>query len=493
MKFLILSTGTRQPAFGKWMLGLLAIYLFATNSSMVAQNFWTNPDLISGGDWQTPENWSLGTVPTASNETRIDNGGLAIINGGSAATRAFIIGNTTAGNRLEILGSNFITRGVTLGSGTGSSGYVRLATGTNWTTNGSGTFSAFVVGSAGSGTLLIESGAILHSGRTRIGIGAGTGEATVRGSWTWESNEGIGLQTANAILNLGSGGKVSLVGDTKIVTLAGTLNVGGKITAETAGRLNAESVNGAGGAATLNFNHTDTNYIFETETNTAIAITGTTNVHQIAGVTTLTAANTYTGTTSVTGGTLLVNGSLSASSDVTVSSAGTLGGTGSAGDIVVEGTLAPGNNGVGGFSADNISLMSGATLSIELGLQAGTPVSNHVQIEETFSLASGTNLQLALGSGLNAPSGGDIFFLVRNDGDDAIGGVFEQLNGIATDLNEGSFFSWNAQQYQITYLADFGSGVFTGGNDIALQVIPEPVSILLFGVGMMPLCFHRRR
>lgn len=490
MKTTVLST-TFQNTSGKF-LAALCVTLFAAVPLAFGQTTWQNPDLVNGGDWVTPGNWTSG-VPTGSTVTLIDNSGLAIINGGTAATRELTVGSTTTGNRLEILGADFTTRGVTLGGGDGSSGSVRLAAGTNWTTDGGGSFSAFLLGSAGSGSLLIESGATLHSGRTRIAIGAGTGEATVRGTWIWESNQSVGLSTSNATLNLGAGGLVSLTGPTQAVSLVGTLNIGGKTTAESAGRLNAASLVGAGSAANLNFNHTDTNYVFETETNTAIAIEGTTKVNQISGTTLLTGANTSTGATSILGGSLLVNGSLSASSAVSVSAAGTLGGVGSVGNVVVDGTLAPGSNGLGTLSTGNIDLTSTGTLHIELGMQTGNPVSDLVAVTGTFSLDTEANLQLALGSGLDTPSAGSLFFLVNNDGTDAINGVFGQLNGVATVLDEGSSFFWNSQEFQITYLADFGSGTFAGGNDIALMAIPEPSSFILLGLGVSGLFLRRRR
>lgn len=492
MKTPILSNEAVHQTSGRFAAVCFGAFMLAAIPSALAQNLWQNPDLINGGDWHAATNWSAGSIPTSSTVTHINNGGLAIINA-NAATRELTIGDTAAGNRLEILVGTLNTRGVAIGLSTGSSGSVRLAAGAEWDTDGAGSYSALTVGTDGSGTLLIESGATLHSGRSRIAVNAGsTGEATVRGTWIWEHNQTVGLGAGAGVLNLGSGGKVSLTGATQVVSLGANsmLNIGGKTTAEAAGRLNAGSVNGGG---TLNFNHTDVDYIFETETNTPIVIAGAAKVNQVSGTTTLTASNTYTGATSITGGALLVNGSLATNSAVTVSVAGTLGGIGSVGNVTVNGTLAPGSHGVGTLSTRDVSLASTATLSIELGVQAGNPVSDMVRVTGTFSLASGSNLQLSLGSGLDTPSLGNMFFLVDNGGVDAISGVFSKLNGVDTVLNEGSSFFWDSQQYQITYLADFGTSSFTGGNDLALMVVPEPSSLLLFSLSITALCFRRRR
>lgn len=77
------------------------------------------------------------------------------------------------------------------------------------------------------------------------------------------------------------------------------------------------------------------------------------------------------------------------------------------------------------------------------------------------------------------------FILVNNDSD--------AINGIFTGLAEGStFVDSMSNQYQITYTADYGSTSFTGGNDVALMVIPEPSVALLGALGCLALLRRRR-
>lgn len=217
------------------------------------------------------------------------------------------------------------------------------------------------------------------------------------------------------------------------------------------------------------------------------AITGAGNLTKSgAGTLVLTGTNLYSGTTAITAGTLLVNGDQSASTGlITVSSGATLGGTGTAGGAtIVNGTLAPGSQAIGHLSIANVSLTSTSTLDMELGRSGGTAVSDSLTVNGSVSISTGANLKLTLYTNLANPTMGDIFYLVNNDGSDSISGVFTQLNGTATALSEGSVFTWNSQQWQITYQANFGTS-FTGGNDIAIAAIPEPGTIALLGLGAL--------
>jgi hypothetical protein len=103
-------------------------------------------------------------------------------------------------------------------------------------------------------------------------------------------------------------------------------------------------------------------------------------------------------------------------------------------------------------------------------------------------------LKLTLYTGLTTPVLGDIFYLISNDDTDVISGVFTKLNGATTALTEGSTFNWNSLDWTITYLANFEGSAFTGGNDLAIKVIPEPTALamMLGGVGMLALLRRRR-
>lgn len=95
----------------------------------------------------------------------------------------------------------------------------------------------------------------------------------------------------------------------------GTLNIGADPTLPGepvgAGLVNAIGIEGGAGDATLNFNHTDTDYYFTNNGlagGSAVAITGSVKVEHYAGTTTLVGtpgSHTYTGGTTIRGGTLI--------------------------------------------------------------------------------------------------------------------------------------------------------------------------------------------
>jgi hypothetical protein len=100
---------------------------------------------------------------------------------------------------------------------------------------------------------------------------------------------------------------------------------------------------------------------------------------------------------------------------------------------------------------------------------------------------TGADLHLALADGLTLPVGGDVVFLIDNQAANDISGFFTKLNGVDTTLTEGSTFTWNSQQWEITYKADASTLSTTGGNDLALIAVPEPGTwaMLLSGVGLL--------
>jgi hypothetical protein len=85
------------------------------------------------------------------------------------------------------------------------------------------------------------------------------------------------------------------------------------------------------------------------------------------------------------------------------------------------------------------------------------------------------------------PTGGDLFFVVLNNG-------FGPVTGTFSGLPEGSLVAGaNGQQYLLTNAANSGTLSFIGGNDIALQAIPEPGVAALLGGCAALLGMRRRR
>jgi autotransporter-associated beta strand protein len=216
--------------------------------------------------------------------------------------------------------------------------------------------------------------------------------------------------------------------------------------------------------------------------------TGTTTIN--GGTLEIAATRTITKAITLTSGTLVVNGAIN--TGALTLTAGTIKGSGTIGQAMTIGsglTLSPGGS-IGLLGTGNLTISG--TLDNELGCSGITPVSDLVNVTGTVTLNSGANLKLTLGSGLSNPAIDDIFYLVSNDLADAVTGVFTKLNGTATTLDEGSQFTWNTQQWKITYTANASSG-FTGGNDIALKVMPEPATLALLGLGGLGLILGRKR
>ncbi|MFZ5677083.1 MAG: autotransporter outer membrane beta-barrel domain-containing protein [Pseudomonadota bacterium] len=173
--------------------------------------------------------------------------------------------------------------------------------------------------------------------------------------------------TGTGILTIADGGRVVVNGGGSALTVGGVdpdsnaaLNIGGVAgqAAAAAGTLAASAVTLAAGAE-INFNHTETGYVFD------IPVNGSGAINQLAGRTLFNADQLgFLGLASVYGGMLEVNGALGGTMDVR---GGTLAGTGSVGDTAnhAGGSIAPGSNGIGTLTIDGDYTGNGGALRIE--------------------------------------------------------------------------------------------------------------------------------
>jgi len=253
--------------------------------------------------------------------------------------------NTITPNATVIAGGSAVVAGSDIGNFAGSQGAV-LVTGASasWTNLG-----LLSVGTSGTGTLTIANGGVVSNGGASGFIAytnnsQGSVMVTGPGS-TWNISPTVpngGLRVGGSSLDSGflppgpgtgtltvaNGGTVNVIGGAQTVFVAepagstGTVNIGAASVAAAVapGFINAANLLFGAGAASLNFNHTATDYVF------APVIGGNGAVNVISGRTILTASNTYTGPTTVNGGALIVSGSIASSALTTVNGGGLLGG-----------------------------------------------------------------------------------------------------------------------------------------------------------------------
>lgn len=445
---------------------------------------------------------SSGTGNTYSGDLTVAGGTLAVRYDGTrrATGNIYLKNNTTVANHdsgdtsLVASGSSrttFIDGNVTfIGTNGGTSSTTRLILGGSVVLTGNRTIEVSnAVNANGGGFVEIPSGAgngISDGGNGYSLTKTGVGTLKVLRTSTYTGGTYIDggvleLNTFNNLLASGSlievdGGNLFING---VSQTAGTVNlVSGSITGGTAGALTGTSFNMSAGTV-----------------NKVLAGATAPLTKSTTGIVTLSGSNTYTGATTITAGTLLINGSLAAGSAVSVGASGTLGGSGTIGGATsVAGSLSPGNSAGILTVSNNATIIDGGALNIELnGTTVGTDY-DRVALTgaaPTFSLTGTNNLELSLGY---TPSVNALFFITTVTGSNAISGVFEELNGTTTTLIQDSIFSFGGHSWKISYTGDVGTNAFSGvGNDLALQVIPEPNTAMLGLLGLAALATIRRR
>ena len=221
-----------------------------------------------------------------------------------------------------------------------------------------------------------------------------------------------------------------------------------------------------------------------------------------SGVLDLTAVNTYSGTTAVAAGTLLVNGSILNSPTVTVASGATLGGSGSVVAITGAGLVSPGNS-PGILTGTSVTLSSGLDFAFEFA-QANEPT-------WSTGTASGndvlrlTNLTTPISGNATAANVFDIYFAA--DGQTYRGGLFtDRTSSFESSIANATYnyfvqnatgtVTFNGTKYnalasaevtrstvQVTSANFSSGGTVSNGYTMEFVVVPEPQTIVLFGIG----------
>ncbi len=496
----LLSTGTVNfGGTGTLDIGSTNQSLGALNSSTAA----TATNTVTGTGTLTATNITVNTAVnttatmefgTLNSSLTVNATNMTVASAGSGApgtptltANANFIGNTNATIATVTVGLN--TRENKASTSMNAVGSLTMGSGTLTATN-------LIIGQDTSGT---DNYTLAANTQGTFTTGAGTVKVTTL--TMGDKRSAVGLNTVNSIFNLSNGGTLEATtikngadANTRVTRTFNWNN--GTITNLGATNLVISSnTSDTTPAAALTIKLADSGMhtfdIVSGQTGTVSArlvdaTTGGTLNKAGAGTLTLGAVNTYTGTTTVSDGTLVISGSISTSVLTTVNGTGTLGGTGTVGALTVAtgGTLAPGNS-PGILNAGHTDLQSGSNFNVELnGPIAGTDY-DQLNVSGTVTLAGALNLTIG-----STPVNGELFFILANDGADAIDGTF-------SGLADGHTFSASGQDFQISYFGNYDSvtpanNSFTGGNDVVLMAIPEPAAAFLGSLGMLVLLRRRR-
>lgn len=465
---------------------------------------------------------------------------------GSAPTRVYTIGSTTAANNLtlSLQGSqSWISNlgGTTVNAGDGIMVRANVSLGVT------GTHTLTLGGSSGSTPQNLISGVISNGGVDRtLNIALNPGSSNGTNRWTLSGNNTYTGTTviSNGALTISHGNALgsTTVGTTvesgaglflrntvaslaaESITLSGTgpdnkgalRNVGGSNTWN--GLISATTASGsvtigAGGgsnftianAATISTGASGT-LQFHTDTDTAgtavgtitvnADITGAAGVRKIGssvGILNLSGtAKSYSGATTLSNGYLAINTTLSNTSAVTTEAGTTLRGNNgfiNAGAITtIRGTLAPGLPVVGTPTSSIGTLTMGSLIQsadsmLAIDLDSGTSAIDRLNVS---ALTLNGTVTLSLNDiGTSILNMGDALLFIKTTG--AVTGKFT-IGGVTIE-DESTTFTVGANTFMLDYDRTIGSD--TG---VALvTVIPEPASAMLAMLSLSAFAIRRRR
>lgn len=414
----------------------------------------------AGSTWTNNGNLDLG---------RSGTGALTVSAGGAVANSQAFLGFNASGTATVLVDGNSST----------------------WTNS-----TALNLGVSGTGAVTVSNGGAVSNTDGILGFfstGNGTAAVTGAGS-TWTNSTGLYVgKSGTGILTVSASGKVNVNTGSGTLVIAqnsgsnGTLNIGASVgdAATTAGLINAATVQGGDGTATLQFNTSGTSYFTKDGTagGTGINTSGALALIITAGTATFTGNLAHTSASTVNGGTMLVNGTHDAA--ITVNSGATLGGTGTIGGItMINGTLSPGNSpGVLAFTND--LTLAGTTLMEISGPVRGTDYDG-IDFSGT-TLTYGGALELSFGATATAGTY-DLFNLTS--GISAASFTAVALTGDYTASLSNSAGLWTGSAGGF----DFAFTQSTGDLIISAAAIPEPSTYAaLAGAAALGLAFLRRR
>ena len=399
----------------------------------------------------------FGTGNNTGPRLTMESGGYLSLNNGFTTS--------TSASVFSLSGAGTVTNLDTDGATSNGSVSTLTITGSDTTTfSGSLANGSYLNGALGLTTDAGSLVALNHAGSGTLSL---TGTNTHTGGTT--VSEGV-VVLGHSTDTLSNTGSVSISG--------GELRLGSNSDSVGTVTISSGSITGTGGTLTAS------SYVFTDSGVVSAKLAGiaATLSKSGAGTVTLSGNNAYTGPTTVTSGKLVINGNISTSSLTTVQTGGTLGGSGTVAALIVDsgGTLAPGNS-PGILSAGNTSLLDGSTLAIEIN--GSTVGSGYDQLNVTGTVSLAGLLEVSMGY---TPAENTMFFILANDGNDAVSGSFDNAPA------NGGTYTLGGQAFLISYSGDSIANSFTGGNDVVLMVVPEPTAAVLGCLGLLGLLRRRR-
>lgn len=343
-----------------------------------------------------PSSQGVATINVRGDGSKLE--AASLFSGGGTSTF-----NVTDGGTIDIVG-NTTLGGVTASSPSAVANVTATVSGegSNWNTGG--TLTMFF------GSLSIINGGVVTATTanvsTNINSTATNFDVVVSGAGSELRANAINVATRQTgTLTIANDGAVVVNGGASALVLGGafansnaTLNIGGAVgkAATGAGTLRASAITLAA-SADINFNHTETGYVFD------LPINGSGAINQVAGRTIFNANQLgFTGVTTISGGVLEVNGELGDTDlgfGVVNVTGGTLAGTGIVGDtsLAAGGSIAPGHS-IGTLTINGDYAGSGGLLQIETVL--GDDSSSTDLLKITGNSTGTTNVKVTnLGGG----------------------------------------------------------------------------------------------
>ncbi|MEO9458794.1 MAG: autotransporter domain-containing protein [Lentilitoribacter sp.] len=389
---------------------------------------------------------------------------------GDVGTGSLTVSNgavVTSDGGLDVARFSTSSQGTVTLTGAGTTLTTKLST----STVGSPGFDPVSIGRRGTGILNILDGAVFTSGDgvttafAKVGVETNaSGTVTISGTNSaWNHSGILGIaRSGTGVVSVSDSG--ALVADDINIAFAagsiGTLNIGGAdgSAATSAGTVTATQIAAGAGTATLNFNHTDTNYSFATK------LDGDLTVNNTAGTTNVTGdLSSFTGTINANGGSLYINTTVANAAAINVNG-GTLGGAGTLNAISIGngGTLAPGNS-IGTINiSGNASLGAGSTYAVEIDSAGNTDLLN---VGGTLSIDPTAVVNLAPENGTDDGSTytiGQTYTIATATG--GVTGTFASITDSFAFIDGELSYSANNVILTLVQAANFNSVATTGNQ-----------------------------